>query len=495
MERDFLRKLAYRNGRNAKREVYKINKKDLLTLYKLWLIENKEVAEGSVPTYMSFIEVLDYYVFVDWQLDNSYEDDYLLQLVNAIRENQEAKAKQIIDGLDDYLTELINQAKNSDTVSKFPHKYYSDLRSGWRKFSKYLLSEQSLSHITKEDTEQQIPSVINFKEWLIEEEGFTPDSASTYSSRVLNIQKMLFDKLKLENVITVVQGTAFKEPEVVETMMINLIDIVEEEVKEGLPITNWKENVAQSSLATIKKYRDFILFIASEYGTNRKWKEVIDQTIEQKDTDLNSVKQLVDKSFGAVKCANHDKLFNIFSLRLRTQERTSLPIKDIIRLLNSNKHDTICSNYSRRWFVDSLEKMLVYTSNDEKHLFKDVESISIREDKSVMVTIKNKGSKQLFTRTRSGEFAPMEAKDLSDISIEHQPAISKFLKDNDEELRILPLSKEKMNRFDESNQDDGEENDYRNAQFLLNIIFDLDFIAKNIQLELMQRNQNVNPGK
>ncbi|MFC2471736.1 MAG: hypothetical protein ACFNVI_10100 [Lachnoanaerobaculum gingivalis] len=139
--------------------------------------------------------------------------------------------------------------------------------------------------------------------------------------------------------------------------------------------------------------------------------------------------------------------------------------------------------------------MLVYTSNDEKHLFKDVESISIREDKSVMVTIKNKGSKQLFTRTRSGEFAPMEAKDLSDISIEHQPAISKFLKDNDEELRILPLSKEKMNRFDESNQDDGEKNDYRNAQFLLNIIFDLDFIAKNIQLELMQRNQNVNPGK
>lgn len=112
-----------------------------------------------------------------------------------------------------------------------------------------------------------------------------------------------------------------------------------------------------------------------------------------------------------------------------------------------------------------------------------------------MVTIKNKGSKQLFTRTRSGEFAPMEAKDLSDISIEHQPAISKFLKDNDEELRILPLSKEKMNRFDESNQDDGEKNDYRNAQFLLNIIFDLDFIAKNIQLELMQRNQNVNPGK
>ena len=80
---------------------------------------------------------------------------------------------------------------------------------------------------------------------------------------------------------------------------------------------------------------------------------------------------------------------------------------------------------------------------------------------------------------------PLEAKnkDLRDISIEHLTPITSYLKDNLDKLPALKTVVEKgeINAHDE--------------ELLIDLIFDLDFLARTLELELMQSDYNVNPGK
>lgn len=382
-----MKQADYINKRDVARIVSKVDEKELLEQCKVWLEEKESMTKGSIQSYISYQRKLDEEIFVDWQLNNSDETDYLLRLIFLIKENKEDEAKQIIETLDAYLTELLNNAKNSGSVNGYTSKEYTNWRSGWRKFATFLFSKWEISCDVQECLGQQISATI-----------------------------------------------------------------------------------------------------ATEYDTNRLWQETIEQTISKEHTELNAAKRLEEQSRKVIKKECYEELFNKFAHRLRTQDRPGvLPIRSIVTLFNSYKQDIICSNYINLWFTHSLEKMLVYAEN-EIFTFKDIQYINLIADGSVMVSIDGKGTKQMFTHTKNGNLVPMKATELSDISIEHQQPITKFIKDNADKLRILPLTEEKIEEF--KNNDDNN----KKVEFLLSLIFDLDFIAREIQLELMQKSENTNPG-
>ena len=119
----------------------------------------------------------------------------------------------------------------------------------------------------------------------------------------------------------------------------------------------------------------------------------------------------------------------------------------------------------------------------------EVEELRIKDDGTVFVTLANGEKEQLFTHNKAQELVPLEAKnkDLRDISIEHLTPITSYLKDNLDKLPALKTVVEKVVEKGEVNAHDEE--------LLIDLIFDLDFLARTLELELMQSDYNVNPGK
>lgn len=128
--------------------------------------------------------------------------------------------------------------------------------------------------------------------------------------------------------------------------------------------------------------------------------------------------------------------------------------------------------------------MKVWT-NKGVRVMAEVEELRIKDDGTVFVTLINGEKEQLFTHNKAQELVPLEAKnkDLRDISIEHLTPITSYLKDNLDKLPALKTVVEK-----------GEVNAH-DEELLIDLIFDLDFLARTLELELMQSDYNVNPGK
>lgn len=242
--------------RELSRRVYKINFNEFLAEYSKWL-DCSELK--SVNNYLSYARTLEKDVFLKWYADKDY--DYLLNLLLAQRNSDMETYKDVKQCGDDYLTNYMERAKDEDNLNTRRSTSISDLRSGWRKLCEFV--EQKISAY---NARLQLKSIIGmegcFLWWLMEEEGFTLDSARTYGSHLDNIAKSLFEKEGFHNILKEVQAIAVNNAEDALTIADNLVSRVEEEAANGCPITGWTQNVAGSSKSTIRKFRDFIVFLA-----------------------------------------------------------------------------------------------------------------------------------------------------------------------------------------------------------------------------------------
>ena len=425
--------------------MYKINFNEFLAEYSEWL-DYSELK--SVNNYLSYARTLEKDVFLKWYADEDY--DYLLNLVLAQRNSDMEAYKDVKQWGDDYLTKYMERTKAEDDLNTRRSTSISDLRSGWRKLCEFVEQE-----ISSDNARLQSKSIIGmegcFLWWLMEEEDFTIDSARTYDSRLDNIAKNLFEKEGFHNIIKEVQAIAVNNADDALTIADNLVSHVEEEKENGCPITGWTENVAGSS--------DMLERMREETGRNL---------------------HIFDK----------EALYRRFSLRLFTQDRYTdngrliFPIRSIKKALTHCWQPEILETYPRRWGKKSLDKMKVWT-NKGVRVMAEVEELRIKDDGTVFVTLANGEKEQLFTHNKAQELVPLEAKnkDLRDISIEHLTPITSYLKDNLDKLPALKTVVEK-----------GEVNAH-DEELLIDLIFDLDFLARTLELELMQSDYNVNPGK
>lgn len=470
--------------RELSRRVYKINFNEFLAEYSRWL-DCSELK--SVNNYLSYARTLEKDVFLKWYADEDY--DYLLNLVLAQRNSDMEAYKDVKQWGDDYLTNYMERTKAEDDLNTRRSTSISDLRSGWRKLCEFVEQE-----ISADNARLQSKSIIGmegcFLWWLMEEEGFTIDSARTYDSRLDNIAKNLFEKEGFHNIIKEVQAIAVNNADDALTIADNLVSHVEEEKENGCPITGWTENVAGSSKSTIRKFRDYIVFLAQAMHDDEPWGNEKDEMVREIPVSCEMLERIREETGRNLHIFDKEALYRRFSLRLFTQDRYTdngrliFPIRSIKKALTHCWLPEILETYPRRWGKKSLDKMKVWT-NKGVRVMAEVEELRIKDDGTVFVTLINGEKEQLFTHDKAQELVPLEAKnkDLRDISIEHLTPITSYLKDNLDKLPALKTVVEK-----------GEVNAH-DEELLIDLIFDLDFLARTLELELMQSDYNVNPGK
>ena len=464
--------------RELSRRVYKINFNEFLAEYSKWL-DCSELK--SVNNYLSYARTLEKDVFLKWYADKDY--DYLLNLLLAQRNSDMETYKDVKQCGDDYLTNYMERAKDEDNLNTRRSTSISDLRSGWRKLCEFV--EQKISAY---NARLQLKSIIGmegcFLWWLMEEEGFTLDSARTYGSHLDNIAKSLFEKEGFHNILKEVQAIAVNNAEDALTIADNLVSRVEEEAANGCPITGWTQNVAGSSKSTIRKFRDFIVFLAQTMHDDELWGNVKDEMVREIPVSYEMLERMREETGRNLHIFDKKNLYNRFSNRLLTQDRSIFPIKSIKKALAHSWQPEILQTYLRAWVKKSLDKMKVWT-NKGMRVMAEVEELRIKNDGMVFVTLVNGDKEQLFTHNKAHVLVPLKAKnkDLKDISIEHITPITSYLKANLYKLPALKtvVGKGVVNPHDE--------------ELLINLIFDLDFLARTLELELMQSDYNVNPGK
>lgn len=474
-----------------KRDVYF---SDLENLYVRWLVDEAQIA--SVSCYRSYAHSLDKEVFRTQYAMMLQHGDYLVEMQEAIRGQQKEALEHVCAKMEQYLTDCIEKPEVRPSFSDRKKASYRDLRSGWRKFCEFMrwLYEQSVVGISEEIQEALTPGVtFSFKKWLLEEDSKTRESASTYDSRVRNIQEKLFDKKGFVGITDKLQAMALTAPEDALNVVENLLNYVEVERELGMPVTNWTSKVADSSVSAFRKYRDFIQFITETSRSNEDWKADFDAMVtecpvsSEEITEIEQQTEVVD-TFGA------ELLYRRFKLRLLTQDRGNdnnairFPIRVIKKLFSDISFDTVFKYYLDRWCRESLYPVQVHTSEGTYALL-DVEWLYLREDGSVEVKLDNGKQLRLLTHNLSGELVPMQATSLSDITLEHQPSIAQFLHDSRDELRGLP-------RLTQILKDrGGDYSDEIPEDLKLDLVFDLDYIARNVGIELMQKEYNKTTGR
>lgn len=103
------------------------------------------------------------------------------------------------------------------------------------------------------------------------------------------------------------------------------------------------------------------------------------------------------------------------------------------------------AGYIDLWCRKSLGRMQLHTVSGTER-FESVQELRIDDLDAVFVDLGLGGTHQLLTKTKQGELIPMKAQELSQITIEHNPAIAGFLDQHAEKLYILPLSKGELDK-------------------------------------------------
>lgn len=468
---------------------------DLERVYEHWLVEEAQIT--SVTNYLSYMRSLDKEVLRSQQAMMLQNGDYLVEMQEAIHREQKQTLERVCTKMDQYLTDCIEKPESRPSFSERKEASYRDLRSGWRKFCEFMhwLYEQSVVEGMSQATQEALtPGVaFSFKKWLWEEESFTEDSASSYASRLRNIQKELFDKKGFVGITDKLQAMALTAPEKALIVVENLLNYVEIEREWGMPVTGWNAHVASNSVSTFRKYRQFIEFITETPREDEEWKADFDAMATECPVSAEEVAE-VETQTGVTDRFGIDLLYSNFSQRLLTQERMSqraqvwFPIKKINQLFGKNTYGEVFKNYLNRWCRESLHQVQVHTE-DGTHALIEVEWLLLLEDGSVEVRLDNGKQTRLLTHNKAGELVPMEAHSLREITLEHQPSIAQFLHDSRDQLRGLPrltsILKEKQGDYSEEVVED----------LMLDIVFDLDFIVRNVGIELMQDKYNITTGR
>lgn len=474
----------------------RVGKKELdllLEQYRVWMLEKSTLGFDTINSYLTWIRGLRRGTFLDYQLEHSGEDFDLVELITDRRAEKREEVDAKIQLLDDLLTNLLEQAKKNPVPGAPSDKDYNNWRSSWRKLRDYRESEQATPVVAKSAESPLDKAVANFQNWLRESCEFGEGSVQRYGDRLKDIQENLFDSFGIHGAISTLQGIAAFDPEDAQALSADLIAMVKEKPKDESPVVLWDERITASSLVVIKRYQAFLRFVSEEYI----WEDDLQKAIDALEVTPLMAHELEDMIQEAnvtiIHSLSAEELYKTFSNRLRTQDRTKhLPIRQIIELFRQDGRNTFLSQYIDLWCAKSLNSMLVHTDSGTFRL-SEVTELLFADDGRVYVDLYMQGSHQLLTYTKTGELVPMKAENLKQITIEHKPSIAKFLEDNQDKLAILPISKEDFIPKVAKLSLDGDRK--KLTQFCLDLVKDLEFVAENVQLELMHSSENVNPGK
>lgn len=343
-----------------------------------------------------------------------------------------------------------------------------------------------------------------FKNWLIETEKTSEASAKSYLSYVSGADKLISISEKGSNEkfnLFVVLQSAFKKQDAntIEETLFFVIDKLS--LKNAEDVFGRPKKTLQNYKSGLYSYLEFLLEQSFSFGNDSS--DVFD-TIESEIGDLlvfPDIGELSSKN-DLVKVYSKNDLIKNFSLRIKTQDRfyqdIFFPIRFITRVFSKNSERTIFKN----WLNHLINSIVVFLE-DNNTTFAEITSLTISKNR---VYITHLGiEKIVYTKLSDNKtLVPFDIQTLNKIAIDHDRSLFDVMNTN---LNCLPtiiqitnelkkhihgkVTYKKLSKISHSDKLDS----FITTINVENLLKELELIASETNLQLMDSSQNTSKGK
>lgn len=343
-----------------------------------------------------------------------------------------------------------------------------------------------------------------FKKWLIETEKTSEASAKSYLSYVSGADKLISISNKKNsekfNLFAMLQAEFKKQDaKTIEETIFFVIDELSR--KNAEEVFGRPKKTLQNYKSGLYSYLEFLL--EQSYPIDNSRGDEI-ETIESQIGDLHIFTDTGKSSSekNVVKVHSKNDLIKNFSLRIKTQDRfyedIFFPIRFITRVFSMNNERTIFKN----WLNHLLNSIAIFLEVNST-TFAEITSLTISNDR---VYIADRGiEKIVYTKLSDNKtLVPFDIKTLNKIAIDHDRSLFDVMNANLSHLpTILQITSElkkhiqgkvtyqKLSKASHSDKLDG----FIKTVNTQNLLRELELIASQTNLQLMDSSQNTSKGK
>ena len=344
-----------------------------------------------------------------------------------------------------------------------------------------------------------------FKNWLIETNKASESSAKSYLSYVIGADKLIYISIKNSNekvnFFRILQ-IAFNNQDfvVIEETLLYVIDELSR--KDCEQIFGKPKKTLQNYKSGLFSYLEFLIEQSFPIANNQDIENEITE-VQIKDFQIFTDTGESLSNDNTIKVYSKNDLEKNFSLRIKTQDRfyenIFFPIRFVTRVFSIQKEQTIFN----KWLYNLLDSIDIFLEKNGITNFAEISSLSI---KSEYVYITHNGNEKLvYTKLSDNKtLIPLNVKTLNKIAIDHDRSLFDVMNVNLSNLPTFILitnelkkhiegkvTYQKLSKASHSNKLD-EFIKTINTQNLLN---ELELIASETKLQLMESSQNTSKGK
>lgn len=343
-----------------------------------------------------------------------------------------------------------------------------------------------------------------FKNWLTETAKTSESSAKSYLSYVAGADKLISvskknstEKLSL---FAILQTELEKQDNIaIEEALLFVIDELSR--KNAEEIFGRPKKTLQNYKSGLYSYLEFLIEYSFPIETSAAFQiEEKEDQIEYLDIITETGKSLSNNN--VIKVHSKNDLVKNFSLRITTQDRfyedIYFPIRFITRIFSKQKERSVFKN----WLNHLLNSIDIFL-DENNTTFEEISSLTIANDK---VYITHKGLEKLaYTKLSDNKtLVPFSVKTLNKIAIDHDRSLFDVMSANLDSLPTFLLitnelkkhiegkvTYQKLSKASHSNKLD----EFIKTINTKNLLQELELIASETNLQLMDSSQNTSKGK
>lgn len=343
-----------------------------------------------------------------------------------------------------------------------------------------------------------------FKKWLIETEKTSEGSAKSYLSYVSGADKLISvsekNSTEMCNLFAILQaGFKKQDSKIIEETIFFVIDELSR--KNAEEVFGRPKKTLQNYKSGLYSYLDFLLEQSFPVGNGMGDElEIMESEIEDLHIFTDTGKSSSENN--VVKVHSKNDLIKNFSLRIKTQDRfyedIFFPIRFITRVFSMNNERNVFKN----WLNHLLNSIAIFLEVSNT-TFAEITSLTIANNR---VYIAYQGiEKTVYTKLSDNKtLVPFDIKTLNKISIDHDRSLFDVMNANLNHLPIIlqitnelkkhilgKVTYQKLSKVSHSDNLD----EFIKTINVQNLLKELELIASETNLQLMDSSQNTSKGK
>jgi hypothetical protein len=460
-------------------------------------------------------------LFIDWYIENR-ESKGSNYLAKSYGNDKELFTRKITEYSEEFAKEFgFNPFDKSyqETTEVFIENIQNCLKNKDSNFSVFnkkngngipnaILGSKNYLRFLKElllDTDCEVLDAIlimphrkDFILWLNEEEGYSIGSSRDYASYVSSAnKKILKDHLKGQDLFA----------RIVICLETNNRNSLEDllDLASSLVLKHSDDKSKSKFKNGLIQYKNFLL----ESMDSKDGDDVVNESFEEESVISTSNNSDLSNDILEELIFDKETLIQNFKFRMLTQDRiygnVYFPVSFLKKLFYQEKESKA---YFDSWILNQIEGIKLHVSENESVFFRDIESIKINSEAKVFVKFSSK-EVRLYTEDGYGEkMKPIISKTLRNIAIDHIIPMKIILSSNIGNLKALKnitdcfvatkILKGSGKELLKSAKTAGNfilEEGIISKSDIENIKVDLEFVDKQIDLQLMDSRENLKKNK